>query len=727
MCGVLGVIGPKDEAISWAAFEVYRGLLTLQHRGQDAAGILTYDEQSKRFYCHKDLGLVAAVFDQKSIEKLHGNIAIGHTRYATVGSDEREDLQPMVSGQAQGVGMAHNGNIVNYYSLRDLLREKYKQQMLTQNDLEVLINLWVQYTAGESDFSFDRAVKAVESIFDLAIGGYAVVGMVASIGMFGFRDPNGIRPLILGKKETENGTAYILSSETVAMNFLGFEYLRDIRPGEFILIGHDGNIQSALVGKSKKVAHCMFEWIYFSGAESAIDNVSVYAARLGLGKMLGKRIRKMIENKEIDPDIVVAVPDTSRATGIALAEELKIPYREALIKNRYVQRSFILSSNQKREDAVKFKLSPIPSEINGKKILLVDDSVVRGTTSIRIIELLRKYGAKEVTLVSACPPIRFPCYYGLDFPSTTELVACNRNEKEVAEFLKADGMVYLDINDLSDAIGCNSLCQACLDGNYPTCVEEGKKLFGPKAWEIVMKILVLFGSRSDENIYEPLIKSLQQIATVSFDIISAHRDPIKLEQRLQQNDYDLVIAGAGLAAHLPGVIASKTEKMVIGIPVAANFGGLDAFLSIVQMPAGVPVLACGPINSMIIVSFLKSLNINSDKINIVMSNEWRSDLILQRELERMIELSYKNNISLSISDQRSEEFFNIILVKSENEVQKFDNCIYVPYLTQSEKKDPTLVIRFFNLSSAGGLWVGVNNLRNGLLSFIKLKQISKEC
>jgi len=481
MCGVLGLITPCNETSASAAFEVYRGLLTLQHRGQDAAGILTYDENSKRFYCHKDLGLAAAVFDQQTIQRLRGNVAIGHTRYATVGSNDREDLQPMMSGYANGVGMAHNGNIVNYYSLKEMLHKKYKQQLLTHNDLEVLINLWVHHVAKnvsttnseDKSFTFEKATTAVEKIFELAVGGFAVVGMVAGVGLFGFRDPNGIRPLALGKRVDASGTSYILSSETVTMNFLGFEYLRDIAPGEFILIDNDGKIQNKIISNAKRVSHCMFEWIYFSAAESVLDGQSVYAARLGLGKVLSRRIKVMIKEGQIAPDIIVAVPDTSRATAIALSEALQIPYREALIKNRYVQRSFILNSHQKREDAVFLKLSPVPSEIAGKRILLVDDSVVRGTTSKRIIALLRKYGAKEVTLVSACPPIRYPCYYGLDFPSGSELIASQYQENEIAKILDADGMVYLDISDLAEALGTNALCKACLDGSYPTDVKDG--------------------------------------------------------------------------------------------------------------------------------------------------------------------------------------------------------------------------------------------------------------
>ena len=463
MCGIIGIINHKS--IASTSCEVYRGLLTLQHRGQDAAGILSFDANKKRFYQHKDLGLVSSVFDSGQLEKLKGNMAIGHTRYATAGTDEREDLQPLVSGQALGVGMVHNGNLLNYRQLEEKLRVNYGQQLLTSNDLEIILNYW-SYQTGQGPFSFERAQKAVAKIFEKVIGGYAVVGMVATHGLFAFRDPNGLRPLVLGKKDG----AYCICSEDMTLNFLEYQFVRDIAPGELIFINMQGEIQSVIVGRARS-ASCMFEWVYFSGAESTVEGRSVYGARLALGEYLGQRVQKFIAEGKICPDIVVPIPDTSRPTAIALAEYLKLPYREALIKNRYIYRSFILESHEKREKAVQLKLSPVRSEIEGKNILLIDDSVVRGTTSRRIIALLKKYGAKNITMASACPMIKHPCYYGIDFPVSSELIAHQRSEEAIADMLGLDAMIYLNLDDLPRAIGCSGLCMACLNGDYPTSLE----------------------------------------------------------------------------------------------------------------------------------------------------------------------------------------------------------------------------------------------------------------
>ena len=492
MCGVIGIIGPhipeselldkKARPRFWASYEAYRGLLTLQHRGQDAAGILSYDNDIQKFRSEKDLGLIAQVFDQDKIESLKGNMAIAHTRYATVGSDDKNDLQPLVTGFPFGAGMVHNGNLLNYGSLSRQVYDKWHLQTLTNNDLELLLNLWCQHILQErgpeaKPITFEHCKKAAGEIFEAANGAYAVVGLLADTGLFGFRDPNGIRPLILGKREVDGRPGeydYCLTSETLALNFLGYEYERDIAPGEVILIKDDGSVHSEVVGKAKP-KHCMFEWVYFAGAESSIENTSVYGARLSLGKVLADKIKPLLENKEIQPDFVCPVPDTSRTSSISLAEGLGLPYREGLIKNRYIQRSFILDTQDKREKAVELKLSPVRSEIEGKNILLVDDSVVRGTTSKKIIDLLKRYGANEVTLAITCPPLRHGCFYGIDFPSPTQLIANGKTEEEIAHWVGANRVIYLDQKDLNKAIGLEGLCMACVNGDYPTPVDEAEE------------------------------------------------------------------------------------------------------------------------------------------------------------------------------------------------------------------------------------------------------------
>jgi len=480
MCGVIGVIGPyNDSKVSfWAAYEAYRGLLTLQHRGQDAAGILSYDKDRRKFYGHKDLGLVSQAITSEHLESCTGNMAIAHTRYATVGTDGVGDLQPMVTGFPFGVGMIHNGNIVNYHSLASELGEDYHLQMLTNNDLELMLHLWCQTIleergANNMPITFEHVKSSASRIMDKTKGAYALVGMLAGVGLFGLRDPDGIRPLMIGKRESIKGTEYCLASESLALNFLGFEVLRNVAPGEVVLISEEGELQSSIVGQKARSSHCMFEWIYFAGAESTIEELSVYGARLNLGKVLADKTKTYIDSGEINPDFVCPVPDTSRTASIALAESLGLPYREGLIKNRYIQRSFILNTQDKREKAVELKLSPVRSEIEGRNILLVDDSVVRGTTSKKIIALLKRFGAKEITLAITCPPLRYGCFYGIDFPAEEELIATGRTTEEIAQWVGANKVIYLDEVDITTALGNRGLCMACINGKYPTDISEG--------------------------------------------------------------------------------------------------------------------------------------------------------------------------------------------------------------------------------------------------------------
>ena len=485
MCGVLGIISPMGQKPSRKnkALDVYRGLLTLQHRGQDAAGILSYDSLTRKFHGQKDLGLVSQVFNKENLTSLKGNMAIGHTRYATAGGDQKEDLQPLVTGFPFGVGMVHNGNLVNYHSVSRNLKNTDKLQLLTSNDLEIFLNLWCKYMTEESktkEFLFQDAVRTCEKIFENVEGGFALLGIQADEGLFGIRDPYGIRPLVLGKRNIEDGEnsfEYCLCSETVTLNFLGFEYERDIEPGELIFINNRGEVLSHIIEskEKKKPAPCMFEWVYFSGAESSIHNQSVYEARLNLGKLLANKARKLIETGEIRSDVVCPVPDTSRTASISLAENIGLPYREALIKNRYSQRSFILNTQEKRESAVELKLSPVISEIKGKRILLVDDSIVRGTTSKKIIELLKKYGAKEITLAITCPPLRYACYYGIDFPNPDELIAKDKTLEDIANWVGANKVIYLDEKDLNEAIGQENLCMACVNNQYPTSLKDAEE------------------------------------------------------------------------------------------------------------------------------------------------------------------------------------------------------------------------------------------------------------
>lgn len=479
MCGVVGIIGPEE-----AAKEVFLGLFTLQHRGQDAAGILSYDEgEGPGFHLFKDNGLVESVFNEEIVNRLPGRMSLGHTRYSTVGpSGSKGDIQPLVLNYPYGIGMVHNGNLVNYYQLVEKLRRERHRMPLTNSDLEVIENLFAESlldAAGgaEDKLSFEKLERAVSSVMKEAVGGYSVISLIAGQGLFAFRDPKGIRPLILGRRETmvkdKTGAlvkkpAYCVTSEMILLSFLGYEVVGDLKAGELIFIDLEGNIQRKVLPQATTPAPCMFEWVYFAGAESILEEKPVYTARLQLGKGLARKIRESIDRGEMSPDIVVPVPETARIAAISLAEDLKLPYREVLIKNRYIQRSFILNTPEKRTKAVDLKLNPVKSEIKGKNVLLVDDSIVRGTTSKRLVDLVRRAGAKEVYFVSTCAPIRHPCFYGIDFPSPEELIATGRNESQIAEALNADRVIYLDQEGVKEAIGLKNLCMACLDGKYPT-------------------------------------------------------------------------------------------------------------------------------------------------------------------------------------------------------------------------------------------------------------------
>lgn len=458
MCGIVGVIGPQ-----FASRDVYQALLMLQHRGQDSAGILSVDATRGQFHLHKALGQVANVFTADRIATLPGDCAIGHTRYSTIGAVREGDLQPMAISHPTGVAMVHNGNLSNQDELRSAPKAKGRMY-LSGNDLEDILHSFADSYDPQAS-TFEGLVRSVKTVFDLAQGGYAVVGALGNEGLFGFRDPHGIRPLLLATRKEADGTRSVaLGSETGALKFLGFEIERDIKAGEVIFIPRKGEWKSAVLTERKSLP-CQFEWVYFSSADSSLEGKNVYEARLRLGALLAGKILK-----ESDPnrfDVVVSVPDTSRPAAIGLAERLHIPLREALIKNRYVQRSFILSGSASRSLAVKNKFSVVDELVAGKRVLLVDDSIVRGTTSLKIIELLKQHGAKEVSLASTCPPILHPCFYGIAFPTHEELIASGRTLPEIAKEIRADGVFYTDLQDLQDALGRSDFCDACLTGKYP--------------------------------------------------------------------------------------------------------------------------------------------------------------------------------------------------------------------------------------------------------------------
>ncbi|MFP5385421.1 MAG: amidophosphoribosyltransferase [Bacteriovoracia bacterium] len=460
MCGIVGITGDKD-----ASQKVHQGLLILQHRGQDSAGITSHDYKTARFSTHKDLGQVSHVFGVKELSKLVGEVAIGHTRYSTIGEIKESDLQPMMVSYPYTVAMAHNGNLSNYTELKDELM-KNGHFFTSDNDLEVLLHLLTQNLSRNEEASFfEKLSNAVTEIISKAEGGYSVVATIGGEGLMAFRDRHGIRPLVYGVKRNEDKTlSHCFASETSVLSFLGFQIIGEVGAGELILVKPDGTLLKKDLFNSVRLP-CMFEWIYFAGAESSIEGRSVYEVRLNLGRELAAKIKDSNVTNEID--VVVPVPDTSRASAIAMSEELGIPYREVLIKNRYVQRSFIQNGQDRRKMTVNLKFSVIREQVEGKTILLVDDSIVRGTTSQKIVNLLKEHGAKKVYLASTCPPIVSPCFYGIDFPTANELVAASRTENELAGYLKVEKVFYNDISSLNEALGKINFCRACLNSEYP--------------------------------------------------------------------------------------------------------------------------------------------------------------------------------------------------------------------------------------------------------------------
>lgn len=463
MCGLISVVGTQD-----AAYETFVGLMNLQHRGQDGAGILTLDARTDQFNLQRGSGLIENVFSERSFRNLKGEAALGHTRYATIGRRDPNLLQPFLDN-AVGIGIAHNGNIVNCYDLRErLVSQSRRIRFATESDSEVILRLLSEHLTDRSlepEFLFGAIDKAMHEL----VGSYAIAGIAKNGSIFGFRDPDGIRPLLLGKRVKEGSTSYALASESVALDYLGYDDISEVKPGEAVIVTRDGAVMRKLL-YARSYKPCMFEWVYFARVESEMGDISVYQARFQLGVILAEELKR----RGVEADVVVPVPDTSRTAAVAIAESLGLPFRELLIKNRYVNRTFILDDQATRQEAIKRKLFPIAAEFAGKRCLVVDDSIVRGNTAIQLIKLIRASGAREVTLVSTCPPIANPCYYGIDFPSRKELVAYGRSEDEIATELGADRIIFQTVAGLKEALAQADTCTGCVTNEYPTDISHGE-------------------------------------------------------------------------------------------------------------------------------------------------------------------------------------------------------------------------------------------------------------
>ncbi|MFA7606333.1 MAG: amidophosphoribosyltransferase [Rhodocyclaceae bacterium] len=468
MCGIIGVVAssPVNQLL-------YDGLLVLQHRGQDAAGIATSD--GNKFFMHKAPGLVRDAFRTRNMRNLVGHWGIGHVRYPTAGSAcNPAEAQPFYVNSPFGLLLAHNGNLTNSEELKRELFISDLRHINTNSDSEVLLNVLAHELQAESKgFKLDEEAvfRAVANVHRRCRGAYAAVVMIAGFGMLAFRDPYGIRPLVIGRNDTDTGTEWMVASESVAVDVIGYRMVRDVAPGEAILIDTAGNMRSRQCATQTVQAPCMFEYVYLARPDSIIDGISVYESRVKMGAFLADRLKRIQPN--LDIDVVIPIPDSSRPAAMEMAHRLGLPYCEGFVKNRYIGRTFIMPGQATRKKSVRQKLNTIPQEFKGKRVLLVDDSIVRGTTSREIVSMARDAGATKVYLASAAPPVRHANVYGIDMPTRGELIANGRDEAEICREIGADGLIYQDIEDLKAAVrslnpAIGAFETSCFDGCYVT-------------------------------------------------------------------------------------------------------------------------------------------------------------------------------------------------------------------------------------------------------------------
>ncbi len=462
MCGFIGVIG-SDSTVR----EIYDGLLAVQHRGQDAAGIITYDG---RFHIKKGEGLVRDIFSAANFRRLQGNLGVGHVRYPTVGSGGGEDAQPFTVNYPFGIVMAHNGNVTNYLDLKGQLANVGLRHLYSGCDVEVVLNIFATALAGNGRerFSLEAYYEAVREVYRKIRGAYSVVGYVAGHGLFAFRDPYGIKPIAMGRRRVNGRDAVAVASESVVLTTIGYDLLPPDPPGQALFVDLDGQVHRRQIVDPQHHP-CVFEYVYFARPDSYLEGVSVYQARLRMGERLAQTFR----SKKLEADVVIPVPDSARTAALAMAQALDLPYREGLVKNRYVGRTFIMRSEDERKESVKRKMNTIDEVFRDKRVLLVDDSIVRGTTSRQIVELARMAGAKSVLFASTSPPLVHPCVYGIDMSTRREFVARDRTHEEVAQAIGADEVIYQTLDDLVGAVQNGSpdmknMCAACFSGSYPT-------------------------------------------------------------------------------------------------------------------------------------------------------------------------------------------------------------------------------------------------------------------
>lgn len=447
MCGIIGIV--SNRAVNQ---DLYDGLTVLQHRGQDAAGIITCD--ADRMYLRKSNGLVRDVFHTRHMLRLEGNMGIGHTRYPTAGCFSSAESQPFYVNSPFGIALAHNGNLTNAEQLKHELFETDQRHINTNSDSEVLLNIFAHElqvrVQGKLTVEPEDIFSAVEGVHRRCRGAYAVVALIVGRGIVAFRDPYGIRPAVIGKRTVNGKDEHMIASESVAVDALGYKLVRDIEPGEAVYMDVTGQLHARQCAENTVLSPCIFEHVYFARPDSVMDGISVYKARLRMGEYLARKIKRVIPEHDID--VVLPIPDTSRTSALSLAYHLGVRYSEGFIKNRYIGRTFIMPGQKQRKKSVRQKLNPIGLEFKGKNVLLVDDSIVRGTTSQQIIQMARDAGAKKVYFASAAPPVQYPNVYGIDMPAANELIGHNRSAEEIAELIGADWLIYQDLEDLQKAV-----------------------------------------------------------------------------------------------------------------------------------------------------------------------------------------------------------------------------------------------------------------------------------
>ncbi|MFA6023619.1 MAG: amidophosphoribosyltransferase [Candidatus Gracilibacteria bacterium] len=491
MCGIIGI-----HSKSPVAQELYDGLMMLQHRGQDAAGMVSFD--GRQLHIKKGDGLASDVFKAEDFLRLRGNTGMAHVRYPTAGTYDSAEAQPFYVNAPFGIALIHNGNLTNTKELREEVVKNNHRHLNTFSDSEVLLNVLAYEieSLGTRDLTPEGLFKAMEKVYGRVKGAYAVIALIAGYGLLAFRDPNAIRPLVMGTRKDDLFPDTVFASESVALDVLGYELVRDVKPGEAVFVDLKGQVHSKICAKNPVYNPCIFEYVYFARPDSLIDDISVYKTRLRMGEKLAKKIKAA----NIEIDVVIPVPSTSRHSAAPLAYELGVKYREGLVKNRYVGRTFIMPGQNKRQTSIRRKLNPIRLEIEGKNVLLVDDSIVRGNTSRKIVQMVREMGAKKVYFASCAAPLRHPCVYGIDMPSRKEFVANNLTVEETARSLGADGLFYQELEDLAEAVRegnptIDRFCMACFDGKYPT----------PDVTEEVLRA----AEESRSGVYKEIRKDLQ--------------------------------------------------------------------------------------------------------------------------------------------------------------------------------------------------------------------------